>query len=68
MLRIMPRSTARPTTVDTKLFVTLNVMSTRAGSPHSATMYPLRMITPLASPRGLKGPTAPPNGSRPKDW
>ena len=38
MLRISPRSTASPTVVDTKLFVTLNVMSTRAGSPHSATM------------------------------
>ena len=31
-------SKASPTTVDTKLLVTLKVMSTRVGSPHSATM------------------------------
>jgi hypothetical protein len=40
MSRISPRSKARPTTVERKLLVTLNVMSTRLGSPHSATMYP----------------------------
>ena len=33
-----PRSYATPTTVERKLLVTLWVMSTRAGSPHSATM------------------------------
>jgi hypothetical protein len=34
----MPRSKATPTTLDSRLFVTLCDMSTRAGSPHSATM------------------------------
>jgi hypothetical protein len=38
MLLIMPRSKATPTTLERKLFVTLWVMSTRSGSPHSATM------------------------------
>jgi hypothetical protein len=37
-LRIILRSQARPTVVETKLFVTLCVRSTRSGSPHSATM------------------------------
>ena len=36
--RIRPRCHARPTTVDRNDLVTLNVMSTRRGSPHSATM------------------------------
>jgi len=38
----------------------------RRGSPHSATMYPCRRITPVGLTRTLKGPTASPYGSRPK--
>lgn len=37
MSRMMPRSNATPTTSESTLFVTLWVMSTRRGSPHSAT-------------------------------
>ncbi len=62
----MPRSHASPTVVERKLLVTLNVMSTRCGSPHSATMYPCRTMIPVWSPRGLNGPIASPWGSRPK--
>src|SRR4051812_43639405 len=42
-LRIMPPSYATPTTLDSRLLVTLWVMSTRCGSPHSATSTPLWM-------------------------
>ncbi len=38
---ISPCSTARPTTVDKKLLVTLCVISQRSGSPQLAMMYPL---------------------------
>ncbi len=63
----MPLSNATPTTLDSRLLVTLWVMSTRAGSPHSATMTPLWTMTPVWSPRSLIGPIASPNGSRPND-
>jgi hypothetical protein len=62
----IPPSYARLTTLDNKLLVTLWVMSTRGGSPHSATRAPLWMMTPVSSPRSLIGPMASPNGSRPK--
>src|SRR6476469_7354949 len=65
-LRIMPPSYATPTTLESRLLVTLWVMSTRCGSPHSATRTPLWMMTPVSSPRSLIGPMASPNGSRPK--
>jgi hypothetical protein len=57
-LRIIFRSYASPTVVDTKLLVTLYVFSARSTSPHSATMYPRRMIKPDAAPRTTNGPNA----------
>ncbi len=59
-----PFCQARPTTVERNVFVTLNVMSTRAVSPHSATTYPWRMMRPLAAPRAWTGPIGVSNGSR----
>ena len=53
-----PLATARPTTVDRNDFVTLNVMSARWVSPHSAATRPRRMITPFAPARGWVGPTS----------
>src|SRR5262245_37662699 len=41
-------------------------MSTRFGSPHSATMYPWRVTSPAAAPRSLTGPTIVLYGSFPK--
>ena len=59
-----PFCQARPTTVERNVFVTLNVMSTREVSPHSATIYPWRTISPLAAPRSFTGPIGVSNGSR----
>ena len=51
-LRIFPQSKATPTTVDRNVLVTLNVMSGRPVSPHSATTFPRCTISPFAAPRG----------------
>ncbi|TVP75788.1 MAG: hypothetical protein EA352_07180 [Gemmatimonadales bacterium] len=66
MSGMSPRWWASPTTAERKLLVTLKVLSTRWGSPHSATMYPFFTMMPEGSPRSRKGPTASPRGSRPK--
>ena len=52
--------------MDRKLFVTLNVMSTREVSPHSATIEPCLITRPFSAPRGCMGPIGVSNGSRPK--